>query len=122
MRISDWSSDVCSSDLRSACRPALGGQPARLRRARRRRRDHRGEACMCRALLLAVALVSPPAFATPALAPIWTDHAVLQRDRPVVIEGSADIGRAAGRERLVPDVLLRGVPGPLTQNPNTRIT
>src|SRR3546814_10196906 len=77
------------ADPRSACRPALGGQPARLRRARRRRRDHRGEACMSRALLLAVALVSTPAFATPALAPIWTDHAVIQRDRPIVIEGSA---------------------------------
>src|SRR3546814_1511899 len=44
---------------------------------------------MSRALLLAVALVSTPAFATPALAPIWTDHAVIQRDRPIVIEGSA---------------------------------
>src|SRR3546814_11998753 len=106
MRISDWSSDVCSSDLRSACRPALGGQPARLRRARRRRRDHRGEACLSRALLLAVALVSTPAFATPALAPIWTDHAVIQRDRPTVIEGSAatndtlTLGRGSCRGRV----------------------
>src|SRR3546814_16256339 len=89
MRISDWSSDVCSSDLRSACRPALGGQPARLRRARRQRRDHRGEACMSRALLLAVALVPTPAFATPALAPIWTAHAVNQRERPTVLAGRA---------------------------------
>src|SRR3546814_5548191 len=44
MRISDWSSDVCSSDLPSLSDPAPHSWPARLRAdqvaPRRKRRDH----------------------------------------------------------------------------------
>src|SRR3546814_16750103 len=34
MRISDWSSDVCSSDLSGRCRDAADGESRRLRRDR----------------------------------------------------------------------------------------
>jgi sialate O-acetylesterase len=37
-------------------------------------------------------VVAVPALAAPALAPVWTDHAVIQRDRPVVVEGTASPG------------------------------
>jgi sialate O-acetylesterase len=41
---------------------------------------------------LAVLLSATPALAAPTLAPVWTDHAVIQRDRPVVVEGTAKPG------------------------------
>jgi len=40
-------------------------------------------------LLAVTALLATPAIAAPALAPVWTDHAVIQRDQPIAIEGSA---------------------------------
>ena len=39
------------------------------------------------ALLLAGALAPATALAAPQLAPVWTDHAVVQRGRPIVVEG-----------------------------------
>ena len=44
------------------------------------------------AWLLGGALVPATALAAPQLAPVWTDHAVIQRDRPIVIEGTAAPG------------------------------
>jgi len=41
---------------------------------------------------LVAALFATPALAAPALSPVWTDHAVIQRDRPVVVEGTAKPG------------------------------
>ena len=41
---------------------------------------------------LAVLLAASPAFAAPTLGPVWSDHAVIQRDRPVVVEGTAKSG------------------------------
>ena len=41
------------------------------------------------ALLLAGALAPATALAAPQLAPVWTDHAVIQRDQPITIEGTA---------------------------------
>ena len=41
------------------------------------------------ALLLAGALLPFPAQAAPELLPVWQDHAVIQRDAPVVVEGTA---------------------------------
>lgn len=49
---------------------------------------------MIRGALLGAAalLIAAPVLATPALAPVWSDHAVIQRDRPVVVEGRAAPG------------------------------
>ena len=44
------------------------------------------------ALLLAGAFVPASALAAPQLDPVWTDHAVIQRGRPIMIEGSATPG------------------------------
>jgi sialate O-acetylesterase len=41
------------------------------------------------ALLLAGALAPATALAAPTLAPVWTDHAVIQRGQPIVVEGTA---------------------------------
>src|SRR6476469_860737 len=41
---------------------------------------------------LAVLLSATTALAAPSLSPVWTDHAVIQRDRPVVVEGTARPG------------------------------
>jgi sialate O-acetylesterase len=41
------------------------------------------------ALLLAGALIPASALAAPELSPVWTDHAVVQRGRPIVVEGTA---------------------------------
>jgi sialate O-acetylesterase len=46
-----------------------------------------------RALLLAAgALIASPAAAEIALAPIWSDHIVVQQDKPIVVEGTAAPG------------------------------
>jgi sialate O-acetylesterase len=46
-----------------------------------------------RALLAgAAALSASPSLATPTFAPVWTDHAVIQRDRPIMVEGNAAPG------------------------------
>lgn len=46
-----------------------------------------------RALLLAAsALIASPAAAEVALTPIWGDHVVIQRDQPIVVEGTAAPG------------------------------
>ena len=37
-------------------------------------------------------LMATSALAAPALSPVWSDHAVIQRDRPVVVEGTARPG------------------------------
>ena len=42
------------------------------------------------ALALAAALLPEAALAQPVLAPVWTDHAVVQRDRPIVVEGASE--------------------------------
>src|SRR3546814_5606289 len=47
MRISDWSSDVCSSDLRKPCRVADAGALQDRRRADRTRREHGFDAAFC---------------------------------------------------------------------------
>jgi sialate O-acetylesterase len=45
------------------------------------------------AVALPVAMLAPVAAqAAPVLAPIWGDHAIIQRDRPIVVEGSAQPG------------------------------
>jgi sialate O-acetylesterase len=47
------------------------------------------------ALLLGGALLpSAAAFAAPTLAPVWGDHAVIQRDAPIHVEGTASPGEA----------------------------
>lgn len=38
---------------------------------------------------LAMALITAPVLAAPVLAPVWTDHAVVQRDAPILISGQA---------------------------------
>src|SRR5690606_41388653 len=38
------------------------------------------------------AAVACPALAAPELAPVWTDHAVIQRDAPIRVEGTAGCG------------------------------
>src|SRR3546814_19806197 len=50
MRISDWSSDVCSSDLASMPSPFAETQ-LREPKAGRRRLDHQGEASCCTCLM-----------------------------------------------------------------------
>jgi sialate O-acetylesterase len=63
------------------------------------------------AWLLAGALAPTTALAAPQLAPVWTDHAVIQRDRPIVIEGTAapgevvtaTLGRISGNAKAGPD-------------------
>ena len=50
---------------------------------------------MIRTSLVAAALLfaaSSPALATPQLAPVWTDHVVIQRDVPIRIDGNAAAG------------------------------
>ena len=42
------------------------------------------------ALLLAGAFAPATAFAAPLLSPVWTDHAVIQRGQPIVVEGAAE--------------------------------
>ena len=42
--------------------------------------------------LALAAFAATPALAAPSLGPAWTDHAVIQRDRPVVVEGTAKPG------------------------------
>jgi sialate O-acetylesterase len=45
--------------------------------------------------LLLLAVLSPStALAAPALSPVWSDHAIVQRDRPIVVEGFARAGEA----------------------------
>src|SRR5690606_39540949 len=41
------------------------------------------------ALLLAGALAPATALAAPEFAPVWTDHAVIQRDQPITVQGTA---------------------------------
>src|SRR5690606_38764383 len=49
------------------------------------------------ALVVAAAIPSA-ALAAPELAPVWTDHAVIQRDAPIRVEGTAGArGRGTGR-------------------------
>ncbi|HEX8583809.1 MAG TPA: sialate O-acetylesterase [Allosphingosinicella sp.] len=43
-----------------------------------------------RTLILAAALASSPAFAAPKLDTLFSDHAVLQRDKPIAVRGTAD--------------------------------
>ena len=56
------------------------------------------------ALLLAGALAPATALAAPQLAPVWTDHAVVQRGRPIVVEGTARpderVTATLGEERI----------------------
>src|SRR5688500_13783816 len=50
---------------------------------------------MIRTSLVAAALasaVSSAAFAAPQLAPVWSDHVVVQRDAPIRVEGSTAAG------------------------------
>lgn len=50
-----------------------------------------------RTLPLAALLLAGTAQAAPQLTPVWQDHAIIQRDRPVVVEGTAEAGaRIAG--------------------------
>ncbi len=44
------------------------------------------------AIALALTLAAAPLAAAPTLGPVWTDHAVIQRGRPVVVEGMAKAG------------------------------
>src|SRR5690606_8357452 len=65
-------------------------QPAELRLSRRRHRSGKGQARMRHAaLLLAGALAPATALAAPAFAPVWTEHAVIQRDQPITVQGTA---------------------------------
>lgn len=43
-------------------------------------------------LALSALLTAAAASAAPALAPVWADHAVIQRGRPVIVEGTATPG------------------------------
>ena len=47
---------------------------------------------MMRYAAAAAAFLAMPALATPSLSPLWSDHAVIQRDRPVIVEGTAKPG------------------------------
>src|SRR3546814_1154226 len=81
MRISDWSSDVCSSDLRRSC---CHGAARRRRRPGHRRaagtawQQYERDSCCCEALSL------------PAAARLW--HASVMSEHK--------IGRASCRERV----------------------
>jgi sialate O-acetylesterase len=63
------------------------------------------------AWLLAGAFAPATALAAPQLAPVWTDHAVIQRGQPIVIEGTAapgetvtaTLGRISGSARAGAD-------------------
>jgi sialate O-acetylesterase len=67
------------------------------------------------ALLLAGVFLPAAAYAAPELAPVWQDHAVIQRDRPVVVEGtaapraqvSATLGQARASARAAADGTFR---------------
>lgn len=53
---------------------------------------------MIRYAAAAAALVAAPALAAPALSPVWSDHAVIQRGQPVIVEGTARAGeKVSGR-------------------------
>src|SRR3546814_2011582 len=87
MRISDWSSDVCSSDLGGTAGPARGrGQPARP--GSRPGRVQRGDQLLRRAWPLPSTRLG--------------DH----RDRadPDPVAAGTQIGSASFRERVGPDV------------------
>lgn len=84
----------------------------------------------------AAAAVAAPARADVALAPVFGDHAVLQRDRPLVVSGTADAGEevvvtladrtarvvtpAGGRWRVTLEALPAGGPHELVAAGRTR--
>src|SRR3546814_13907041 len=108
MRISDWSSDVCSSDLRLTQRHR---QPAR-------RRDHAGVAIGEREPFFGVAdhradidLARRPAQPHPA--ETAADAGDMALPHPIVLD---QIGRAASRARVFQYVLISVVPVSLYKN------
>jgi len=84
---------------------------------------------MRRLLLLAALGPVTPALAAPTLSPAWSDHAMIQRDRPILIEGSARAGEtvtgtlANERQSATADsagrFTLRFAPRPATHDPLT---
>src|SRR5690606_19474318 len=70
------------------------GQPAGVRFPGGGGRAGPGETGMkLRGLLFAAtALAASPASAEIALTPVWGDHVVIQRDKPIVVEGRAAPG------------------------------
>src|SRR3546814_18799022 len=107
MRISDWSSDVCSSDLDvqdyrfrhdphgSMPAPPAGGRSAHVRRLPRRP-SH------------------PIRFLPFSFIPLPLSHRT-----PPNCQGYAEIGRASCRERVCQYVKIAVVGGPLKKNKNT---
>src|SRR3546814_3975725 len=80
MRISDWSSDVCSSDLLRTC--AFGWQRCNIRGGRIGELEHFGIFC----------LADDPA--------VMYRTAIVHRDIIEQAPGSLQIGRASCRERV----------------------
>src|SRR3546814_13891363 len=98
MRISDWSSDVCSSDLlglhtHGLAKGAHGVLPALAGGGRHVVHTDRG--------IVAIRLLLPP---------------LALELRQVEAEPLSQIGRASGRERVCPYVSISGVAGYFTKN------
>src|SRR3546814_14635497 len=90
MSISDWSSDVCSSDLLALKLGAAGGVGcAGLLFWRHYRLQRRSVSILCAAILL-----------------IFGTHLAAQLLREIFDPGLPEIGRAAGRERVCQDVWI----------------
>lgn len=78
---------------------------------------------------LAALFAASPALAAPQLSPAWSDHAVIQRDQPVVVEGKAQPGEtvegALGDEKATAQAgsdgrfTLRFAPRAASSNPLT---
>src|SRR3546814_9007852 len=83
MRISDWSSDVCSSDL---CRCASGSLRGRGAKIAGRFVDHRG--------------LRPTQRMRPVLAAVEADGGHPLVDQSGILASAQEIGRASCRERV----------------------
>src|SRR3546814_10588643 len=108
MRISDWSSDVCSSDLRQGDRLSRAGRAARARRFRplhRLQGAARYEAAMrSRTKLLTADQPADHVWLT-ALEAQMAEHGAalaLARRDTVAALGEAPFGRASCRESVCP--------------------
>src|SRR3546814_20074662 len=80
MRISDWSSDVCSSDL------PVSVEGGRMGKTSRHRRRAAGLARRCSAVALAAMLLAAPASSAEVTV---QDRAILVDGRPFVVRGAA---------------------------------
>src|SRR3546814_20867549 len=110
MRISDWSSDVCSSDLRTQART-----PAPPPKRRRSACEERRAPKPCPRLRAGAMLHRQTGSVRAPLTPIW--DAVQESRNPFA---TSEIGRARARDRLSQNVMIPVVALPLkTKNKDT---